>query len=271
MEHNRPHLVICFDESGKQSRDPIQLMGAISIPENIYRHSKFTDLHKLNEVYNLHWKEYGGDGKNRNGIEKLFQYALPLAEYMQLNFIRYSRSLLAERANIFLDLGGPKKEIVDDTIYAKLPERICYGLLRGYGEHNYIQATILIEDASEYRSRKLEQIIKNSLNSHSLYRGEDFIIRECGYRSKGQEVGIELTDILLGIVGVILDNPTVESRKKKEKVDLILKLLKEHKLQPFLENLRLFELQQSDQLKEANIEASVKLFISKNYERFITL
>ena len=111
--------------------------------------SRFADLHKLNGEYNLHWKEYGGDGKDRNDIEKLFQYASPLANYMQLNFIRYSRSTLAERANMFLNLGEPKKEIIDDTIYAKLPERICYGLLRGYGEHNHIEATILIEDASE--------------------------------------------------------------------------------------------------------------------------
>ena len=271
MQQETPHLLICFDESGKQSRDPIQLMGALSIPTTIYMHPQYKDLHLLNKEYTLHWKEYGGDGKDRKGIEKLFQHALPLAEYMNFNFIRYSRSVLAEQANVFIDIYESKQVIVDNTVYAKLPERICYGLLRGYGEHNHVQATILIEDASEYRSRELDQTIKNSLNIHSLYRGEDFVIRECDYRSKGQEIGIEIIDILLGIVGLILDNPSAESNKKKAKVHLVLKLLKENKLQPFLKNLRLFELQQSNQLKEANIEASIKLFISKNYEVFITL
>lgn len=190
---------------------------------------------------------------------------------MNFNFIRYSKSNLAKQAQVYMDIYESKQIIVSNTIYAKLPERICYGLLRGYGEHNHVQATILIEDATEYRTKKLHETIKDSLNIHSLYRGEAFVIRECDYRAKGEEIGVEFIDILLGIVSTILDNPSATSKKKRSKVHLVLKLLKENKLQPFLKNLRLFELQQSNQLKEANIEASIKLFIAKNYEQYISL
>lgn len=266
-----PDLLICFDESGKQSSDPIQLMGAFSIPKNIYIHPLYEALHSLNTEYHFHWTDYGGDAKTRNGIEKLFEFALPLAEYMNFNFIRYSKSILAKQAQVYMDIYDSKQIIVSNTIYAKLPERICYGLLRGYGEHNHVQATILIEDATEYRTKKLHETIKDSLNIHSLYRGESFVIRECDYRTKGQEIGVEFIDILLGIVSMILENPLTTSKKKQAKVHLILRLLKANRLQPFLENLRLFELQQSNQLKEANIEASIKLFIAKNYEEFISL
>lgn len=266
-----PDLLICFDESGKQNSDPIQLMGAFSIPKNIYMHPQYETFHSLNKDYHFHWTEYGGDAKTRNGIEKLFEFALPLAEFMNFNFIRYSKSNLAKQAQLYMDIYESKQIIVSNTIYAKLPERICYGLLRGYGEHNHVQATILIEDATEYRTKKLHETIKDSLNIHSLYRGEAFVIRECDYRAKGEEIGVEFIDILLGIVSTILDNPSATSKKKRSKVHLVLKLLKENKLQPFLKNLRLFELQQSNQLKEANIEASIKLFIAKNYEQYISL
>lgn len=266
-----PDLLICFDESGKHNSDPIQLMGAFSIPKAIYTHPQYEALHSLNMDYRLHWTDYSGDSKTRNGIEKLFDYAVPLADFMNFNFIRYSKASLAKHAQVYMDIYESKQVIVSNTIYAKLPERICYGLLRGYGEHNNVQATILIEDATEYRAKKLHKTIKDSLNIHSLYRGEAFVIRECDYRAKGEEIGVEFIDIILGIVSTILDNPSATSRKKKAKVLLVLKLLKEDKLQPFLKNLRLFELQQSNQLKEANIEASIKLFIAKNYEEFISL
>lgn len=68
---------------------------------------------------------------------------------------------------------------------------------------------------------------------------------------------------------IVTQSPT--GNKEKAKIYLIIKLLKENKLQPFLKNLRLFELQQSNQLKEANIEASIKLFIAKNYSVYIDL
>ena len=268
------NLLIFFDESGKNSSDPIQLMGALSIPYNIYMHPDYQSFHELNQAYSYHWKNYSGDSKVRNGIIKLFENALPLAEYMNFNVIRYKGGDIEAHATAtFNGIYNPKQDIVDNTNYTKLPERICYGLVRGYGIHNNIQVDILIEDATEYRTRELDEKLKEALNIHSLYRRENFVISLCDYRSKGKEIGVEFIDIFLGVVGIILTCPSYKdiSNKKKAKVELVLQLLKQQKLQPFLKNLRLFELQQFNQLKEANIEASIKLFIAKNYEEFISL
>ncbi|MCG7337068.1 hypothetical protein MHZ95_17550 [Sporosarcina sp. ACRSM] len=264
-------LIICFDESGKQSSDPIQLMGALCVPSSIYYHSDFNPLHQLNQEYEFHWTEYGGYSKTRIGIEKLFDLALPLAPYTQMNFINYSKSALELQAGVFSDIYDSKQTIASDTIYTKLPERICYGLLRGYGEHNQVQAKILVEDATEYRSKDLANRMQHALNIHSLYRGESFIINEFDYRAKGEEVGVEMVDLLLGMVGLILNNPINPGRKRKAKITLTLKLLKCNKLQPFLKNLRLFQLKNSNRLIEMNIEASVKLFIARNYGEFLSL
>ena len=90
-------------------------------------------------------------------------------------------------------------------------------------------------------------------------------------RAKGEEIGVEMTDLLLGIAGLILDNPVSPGNKKKAKINLTLKLLKYNKMQPFLKNLRLFQLKNSNQLIEANVGTSIKLFIARNYEIFRSL
>ncbi|OCS90960.1 hypothetical protein [Caryophanon latum] len=81
------NLLICFDESGKNSRDPIQLMGALSVPYNIYQHPNYQAFHDLNKEYSYHWKNYGGDSKSRNGIIKLFELATGLVDYMNFNLL----------------------------------------------------------------------------------------------------------------------------------------------------------------------------------------
>lgn len=212
-----PELLIFFDESGKQGNEPVLLMGGISIPSTIYHHENYKSLHKLNSEYNYHWTAYGGDSKMRNGIELLFSEALPLANYVQLNFIRYFKSQLTQQAKPFSGVYESKQEIVSDTIYTKLPERICYGLLREFGENNHIRSTILVEDANEYRSKNLANNIKHYLNIHSLYRGEAFVVQQCNYRRKKEEIGVELTDILLGIVSTILENPIATASKRNRR------------------------------------------------------
>lgn len=156
-------------------------------------------------------------------------------------------------------------------IYTKLPERIFYGLLRGYGEQNQLHAKIFIEDATEYRSKHLDVRVKDTLNIHSLYRGEYFVITECHYRSKGEEIGLELIDLLLGMVSLILDNPVAPGTKKKAKIALVLKLLKNDKLHPFINRLRLFQLNHSNQLVEVDFNYSIKLFINRNFNNYVRM
>lgn len=143
------NLIICFDESGKKNSNPIQLMGDLCFPESIYYHSDFQPLHEINKKYNFHWTEYTGYSKTREGIEKLFELALPLTPYLQMNFINDSKSALEKQANVFTNIYKSKQEIASDTIYTKLPERICYGLLRGYSKYSHVKAKILVAQALE--------------------------------------------------------------------------------------------------------------------------
>ncbi|BAQ10872.1 hypothetical protein OXB_2401 [Bacillus sp. OxB-1] len=110
-------LTICFDESGKQSSDPIQLMGALCIPTFIYYHPDFAPLHELIQEHNFHWTEYSGYSKNRYAIERLFDLAQPLAPYTQLNFINCSKTALEQQARAFANIYESKQAIASDTIY----------------------------------------------------------------------------------------------------------------------------------------------------------
>lgn len=263
-------LTIFFDESGKLKSDKVQLMGGLVLPSNIYNSQQFSDFRKLNTSYRYHWSEYKGDYKQKNGIIKLFKMANPLARFAQLNFIRYSTSSLARRANKYHIIDGEKgKNIIQNMVYSKLPERIVYGLLRGYGDTQPVTALINIEFANEYKTLELAKNMKEQLNIHSLYRGESFIVKACTYRKKGEEIGVELTDILLGIVRTILENNSLDSRKKREQVKLILSLHRKNLLQPFIEKVRLFELKEMNELQEIDLQSCVRLFISRNYEMYV--
>lgn len=153
--------------------------------------------------------------------------ANPLSEYAQLNFIRYSSSNLAARAGKYYEIQRENKQnIIQKMVYSKLPERIVYGLLRGYGDRDPVTALVNIECANEYKALKLAKNMKEQLNIHSLYRGESFVVTACKYRRKGEEIGVELTDILLGVVRTILENNDPNSRRKRNQIKLIIRLLK---------------------------------------------
>src|SRR5690625_1627061 len=187
---NHTDLNIFFDESGKLKSDKVQLMGGLVLPTNIYFNEQFSKLRKLNTSYRLHWSEYKGDSKQRNGIVKLLTKANPLTEYIQLNFIRYSSSELSYSA-VKYDEAKKKheKSIMHKMVYSKLPERIIYGLLRRYGGTQSVTALINIEYANEYIAINLGESMKEQLNVHSLYRGEAFVVRDYKYRKKGEEIG----------------------------------------------------------------------------------
>lgn len=260
-------FVIFFDESGKLASDKVQLMGAVGLPSNIYFSDKYLMMRELNKVYNLHWKDYKGDGKQREGIIKVFQKAHSLAKYTTLNFIRYFSSSLSQRVKKYDHaMESTDKSILYEMIYSKLPERIIYGILRGYGNSDWLKVSINIEDACEYRVINLGENLKRQLNLHSLYRGESFIVDDCEYRKKGEEVGVELTDILLGIVRTILENNAATSRKKRAQIQLIIYLLQNDLLQPFIKNMKLFELRNSAELIEIDMLSCVNMFISQNYK-----
>lgn len=270
-------LSIFFDESGKGNQ-PNQLMGGLSIPNNIYRSSFFTDIHELNEQYSFHWSSYDGDYKTREGIIRLFELANSMAIYTNAIFIKYSQQKLKEMAFINTSRleDARKKEIdgmnfLEETIYTKIPERIMYGLLRYYGNIGGITSTIYVEKANEYIRLQLAEKLMSQLNMHALYRGESFVVQDCLYRSKGEEIGVELTDLLLGIFRTILENPDMKGRGKTARVKLVLELHKRDVLQPFLQQLKLFEWIGSKELRDSNISSYIDMFLAKHYEEYCSL
>lgn len=274
---NKADLFIFFDESGKGNQ-PNQLMGGLSIPNNIYQSESFDSIHKLNEHYSYHWSSYDSDYKTKEGILRLFELASPMAVYTNAIFIKYSQQKLNEMAYInTAKLESERKKVIDgtnfleETIYTKIPERIMYGLLRYYGNIGGITSTIYVERANEYIRLQLAEKLMSQLNMHALYRGESFVVQDCLYRSKGEEIGVELTDLLLGIFRTILENPEMKGRGKTERVKLVLELHKRSILQPFLQQLKLFEWTGSKELRDSNISSYVEMFLSKHYEVYCSM
>ena len=70
-----------------------------------------------------------------------------------------------------------------------------------------IKTNLYIEDANEYA--KLPNQFKSQLNIQATYREEDFSIEGCSLLPKNLEIGIELTDLVLGIIKTVLQNEII--------------------------------------------------------------
>lgn len=174
------HLNLFFDESGKTS--PPTIMGGLSIPTSIYEKDPFIALSQQlrDETLKLHWNEYSGYEPLKKDVINVINLTMPFSYMFKFNVINYHRP---NKTNYSGDL-------FQEMIYTKLPERILYGLLRGYGHDVKINANVLIENATEYEKVKLNTLIRNQLNVQSLYRGEQFKVSECRLCPKGQEWSI---------------------------------------------------------------------------------
>ncbi|MGL4818608.1 MAG: hypothetical protein ACRC5C_01340, partial [Bacilli bacterium] len=91
-------------------------------------------------------------------------------------------------------------------------------------------------------------ILENDLNSQALYRGNKFEIDRLLFRGKNEELGIEITDLLLGILRTIIENPTSESNRKKAKKELIFELLEDEQNAKMLKNITLYQWNSSNAL-----------------------
>ncbi len=161
-------------------------------------------------------------------------------------------------------------------VYTKIPERIFYGLLRHFGKDLYIKTNIFIEEEGKYN---LETRLKKNLNTQSLYRGEQFWITDCQMVPKGAVFGVDLVDLLLGIVRHIIKNETLpfcmeeaESQKKKGrfmKHRLVIELLKIPAFYQFLCHIHYYEWDSHKELAEVNFKDYLDLFMAKNYKDFI--
>lgn len=254
-----------FDESGKRKNKP-NLMGGLSIPFELYHSPAFERLsQKLRDgELKLHWTEYTGYAKLREDITETIN-TLAIHRYMIKFFvINYDYSIISNRE-------GFDRYIIDEMIYTKFPERIVYGLLRRYGKNVSIEANIFVEDSTEYRSFNLHERLKEQLNIQSLYRGERFIVNNSSLKPKNEEIGIEIVDLVLGIIRTIIINQNNDSKGISSKNDLVIDLLKNPNFYSLLKNIRYFEWSGSQELLEINFADYLQLFLAHHHSKYIKI
>lgn len=246
--------LIFFDESGKKDQHPI-LMGALSIPTNIYARKEFIDL----KGTKTHWANLAP----KNAIKDLINTLAKFEEVVKFNIINYDYVAIEKAASKF---SAPKdKEFIERTIYAKFPERIFYGLLRNGVKHIEVSSEVVIEKATEYEKYVVD-LVENHLNVQSLYRGEHFKVEQCLLKSKGEDVGLEITDLILGIVRTIIKNePQSKGPNQRKRISLVIDLLKNQDVYNlFSTKIMFFEWTRSNELKERNFNDYLRSFISEN-------
>lgn len=257
-------VFVFLDESGK--REKPSLIGGLSIPRSIYERSEFREMSGEIADTTVHWTRYGGDTKERDLITRIVRCLCRFEPMIKFNAIQFNQSILEHNASF--DFEQPP--LADLTIYTKFPERIIYGLLRKYGKYTRLTADIIIEEASEYVSYHLNEKLLEQLNVQSLYRGERFLIRSSRFRPKGQEPGLELTDILLGIIRSIMRNDDIKaSHRKREKTKLILTLLQDPAFHRLLANIKYFEWSDSQDLREIDFSSYLQAFLSNHHELWL--
>jgi len=256
-------LRIFFDESGKRKDKP-NLMGGLSIPESLYASDKFIVWNqKLRDhEVKFHWVGYTGDLKVKENITKLMNMVSKHHKLLKFNIISYDYYMLTD--------SGRPESVVSQIVYSKFPEHLIYGLLRRYGRDIHIDARVCIEHSTEYKDIGLNETIKEQLNVQSIYRGEQFNVSSSSLIPKGQEIGIELTDLLLGFVRtIILNEPDSKSKAVSAKNSLIVELLKNREFYSFLESFRLFEWSRSRELHESSFGDYIQVFLSNHHDKFV--
>ncbi len=257
-------IKVFFDESGKNQERP-HLMAGVLIPTHYYETTEIQELNEIIHSSKLHWTDYNGDSQKRKKIWKILCTIFRKEHLIKMNVISYDQSKIEENSK---NLKPKYPDIADQTIFMKFPERIIYGLLRGYGTHVHLNTQIYIEDDSTYHNSKydLRNQLFQQLNIQSIYREERFTVTDVDYIPKQSEVGIEIVDILLGIVRTIIRNEDpLKSRSIREKNKFIISLLdSEPKFHHFLANIKYYEWGNSHVLSEIDFRGYLDIFINSN-------
>ncbi|MCQ5364073.1 DUF3800 domain-containing protein [Anoxybacillus salavatliensis] len=266
MEHSFT-INIYFDESGKNQVKP-HLMGGLSIPAVYYEKPKIQELNEVIKKVSIHWTKYDGDSKERNSIWRIINTFMDEHYLLKMNVISYNQSRIEESAKKLKDT---LEDAADQTIFMKFPERIIYGLLRRYGTYVQLDTKIFIEDDTKYHNTKydLRTQLFQQLNIQSIYRGERFIVKSAQYVKKQEQIGIELVDLLLGMVRSIIRNEMPTSRRVREKNQLIIKLLLSNpNFYAFIKNINYFEWSNAPSLVEVDFETYLNIFMSRQLANF---
>lgn len=255
--HTR-EMNVFFDESGKESDRP-NLLGSLSIPKRIY---ELDDLQYMNYFlkkrrFKIHWKNYNGNQNAKENIKNLIGAFIPYKDFIKWNVINYHYGFLKDQPHF-------SKTDRDATIYSKFPERLIYGLIRGYGGDMKVSATIYIDKSTEYETLKLDETIVTTLNSQSLYRGEKFYASKCEMLPKNNEIGLELTDVLLGIIRTVIKNPLITpqtSKIERDKVALAVELLQDDHFKQIISEVKYYEWRGNKELNNINFSDYISAFL----------
>ena len=243
-----------FDESGKND-DAVKTMGSLMIPEKVYNCKEIVDLNERlrKEEFELHWTKYNGgnsEAKIYKEIVEAFSKYLSLCEF---NMIRYDYP-----SNV-------NKQKIEKMIYSKIPERVMYGLLRYQGKGIDINADIYVENATMYDSIGLHESLSKEMNRQALYRGTNFEINKFEYKYKNEEIGVEFTDVILGVVRNIIENKSSSTRARRKNC-LIVEFLKNDEFNKFIRNIKYFEWNYSSSLTRVDFSDYVNIFLSDQEE-----
>ncbi|WP_400162421.1 hypothetical protein ACAF76_002245 [Brevibacillus sp. TJ4] len=256
-------LRIFFDESGKRTNKP-NLMGGLSIPSDLYESDKFqTWSQKLRDgEVRFHWVGFTGSAQIRDNMMEVMNLVAQYRKMLKFNIINYDYTILSANTS--------SPTIISQIVYSKFPERLIYGLLRGYGKNISIEADICIEESTEYQDIRLNDTIKEQLNVQSIYRGEQFRVVTSSLVPKGKEIGLELTDLLLGFVRtIILNEPDSKSNTVSAKNNLIIQLLKNNEFLSFMESFRLFEWTRTRELNETSFADYLQIYLASHHSKYM--
>ncbi|MET2134624.1 hypothetical protein [Enterococcus faecium] len=259
-----------FDES--KSRDEtldldLTLMGSLLIPDSLYNSTEIQEVNTRlkNRTIKIHFKEYQ-NYRNRqfntytSVLKKVLGDNGEKSKYYKFNVVAFSDNEYVNNHVAYTP------SVLSSMVYSKIPERVIYGSLRNISKYKPTEAKLYIEESTEYRVKELHKLIKEQLNVQALYRNDAFKVGKSGLYRKNKEIGIEITDLLLGIISLIIRNPPLY----KPNGQLTSNILKEKKkfiyankniLEPMLNNVNYFEINGVDRLTKREFSVFFHEFI----------
>lgn len=251
----RQEFYIFHDESGKNTRE-VALVGAISIPAAYYTSAPIQTLNRQlqNNKFKMHFTNY--DRRDYQRYREVISVFTAIPNQVNLNLLLFQKTLYKQKESVAGQFA--------DMIYQEIPEKVIYGLFRDNSNFVETTAKVFMEEAQEYRDRHLANKLKNRLNTHFLYRFDNYQILTAELVSKNQQIGVELTDCLLGICGLIIQNRGFindqgqVSKKLLAKTLLVIDLLPD--LKQLFEQTKVFELCGQSKLVARNFQTYLRTF-----------
>ena len=103
------------------------------------------------------------------------------------------------------------------------------------------------------------------MNRQALSRGTNFEITKFEYKYKNEEIGVEFTDVILGVVRNIIENKSSSTRARRKNC-LIVEFLKNDEFNKFIRNIKYFEWNYSSSLTRVDFSDYVNIFLSDQEE-----